>query len=105
MAAKPGEVWLADLGLAAKTRPVVILSRDDPQAPRALVTYVPLTTQNRASRYEIELGKLRFLTEISVANVQGIGSIPAIRLQRRLGSVSTDIMEKIKQAIRFALDL
>ena len=32
MAAKPGEVWLADLGLAAKTRPVVILSRDDPQA-------------------------------------------------------------------------
>lgn len=25
MAAKPGEVWLADLGLAAKTRPVVIV--------------------------------------------------------------------------------
>jgi mRNA interferase MazF len=43
---KPGEVWLADLGLSAKTRPVVILSRDDPQAPRALVIYVPLTTQN-----------------------------------------------------------
>jgi mRNA-degrading endonuclease toxin of MazEF toxin-antitoxin module len=42
MAAKPGEVWLADLGLAAKTRPVVILSREDPNAPRALVTYVPL---------------------------------------------------------------
>ena len=61
MAAKPGEVWLADLGLAAKTRPVVILSRDDPQAPRALVVYVPLTTQNRGSRYEIELGRVRFL--------------------------------------------
>ena len=61
MAAKPGEVWLADLGLAAKTRPVVILSQDDPQAPRALVTYVPLTTQNRGSPYEIELGNLRFL--------------------------------------------
>ena len=29
MAAKPGEVWLADLGLAAKTRPVIILSRED----------------------------------------------------------------------------
>jgi mRNA interferase MazF len=77
MAAKPGEVWLADLGLAAKTRPVVILSRDDPQAPRALVAYVPLTTQNRGSRYEIELGRVRFLNEMSVANVQGIGSIPA----------------------------
>jgi mRNA interferase MazF len=76
MGAKPGEVWLTDLGLAAKTRPVVILSRDDPDAPRALVTYVPLTTQNRGSRYEIEIGKLRFLREASVANVQGIGQSP-----------------------------
>jgi mRNA interferase MazF len=83
MAAKPGEVWLADLGLAAKTRPVVILSRDDPQAPRALVVYVPLTTQNRGSRYEIELGGVRFLKETSVANVQGIGSIPAIRFAKK----------------------
>ena len=70
MAAKQGEVWLADLGLAAKTRPVVILSRDDPQAPRALVTYIPLTTQNRGSPYEIKLGNLRFLKELSGANVQ-----------------------------------
>jgi mRNA interferase MazF len=41
------------------------------------VVYVPLTTQNRGSRYEIELGRVRFLNEMSVANVQGIGSIPA----------------------------
>jgi mRNA interferase MazF len=26
---RPGEIWLADLGLAAKTRPVVIVSRED----------------------------------------------------------------------------
>ncbi|MFQ5853880.1 MAG: type II toxin-antitoxin system PemK/MazF family toxin [Candidatus Binatia bacterium] len=57
MATKPGDVWLGDLRLAAKTRPVVILSRDDPQAPRGLVVYVPLTTQNRGSRYEVELGR------------------------------------------------
>ena len=35
---KPGEVWLADLGLAAKTRPVVVVSRYDQNPPRALVT-------------------------------------------------------------------
>src|SRR3990172_5938665 len=105
MAAKPGEVWLADLGLAAKTRPVVILSQDDPQAPRALVTYIPLTTQDRGSRYEIELGNLRFLRETSVANVQGIGSIPSVRLQRKLGSLPGETLEKIKQAVRLALNL
>jgi mRNA interferase MazF len=85
MNAQHGEVWLADLGLAAKTRPVAILSRNDPQAPRALVIYVPLTTQNHHSRYEVELGDLKFLKEMSVANVQGIGSIPVTRLQRKLG--------------------
>ncbi len=51
--AKPGEIWLADLGLAAKVRPVLIISRHDTDAPRALTIYIPLTTQDRGSRYEI----------------------------------------------------
>lgn len=58
---RPGEIWLADLGLAAKTRPVVIVSREDPEAPRALAIYVPLTTQNRKSSYEVAIPKLAFL--------------------------------------------
>lgn len=37
MPTRPGEVWMVDLGLAAKTRPVVIVSREDPDPPRALV--------------------------------------------------------------------
>ena len=71
---QPGEVWLADLGLAAKTRPVVIVSRLDPNAPRAVVLYVPLTTQNRLSRYEVVIPRLPYLDRDSVANVQGLGS-------------------------------
>jgi mRNA interferase MazF len=71
MSPRPGEVWLADLGLAAKTRPVVIVSRYDPDSPRALVLYVPLTTQNRLSSYEVPLPRLSFLDRDSVANVQG----------------------------------
>jgi PemK-like, MazF-like toxin of type II toxin-antitoxin system len=59
-------------------------------------------SQNRGSPYEIELGKLRFLRELSVANIQGIGSIPAIRLQRKLGSLSTETLNKIKQTLRSA---
>jgi len=69
------------------------------------VTYLPLTTQDRGSSYEIELGNLRFLRETSVANVQGIGSIPSVRLQRKLGSLPSETLEKIKQAVRLALDL
>ncbi len=102
MTPKPGEVWLADLGLAAKTRPVVILSRHDPEAPRALTIYVPLTTQNRGSKYEVELPKLHFLREISVANVQGIASLTANRLERRLGEVPPDVLRQIHEALAFA---
>ncbi|MBF2008880.1 type II toxin-antitoxin system PemK/MazF family toxin [Chlorogloeopsis fritschii PCC 9212] len=102
---KPGEVWLVDLGLAAKMRPVVIISRYDPNPPRALVIYVPVTTQYRGSAYEVVLPKFPFLQEGSVANVQGLGSIPSVRLERKLGELSDEVMFNIKQALVFALDL
>jgi len=100
----PGEVWLADLGMAAKTRPVVVVSRHDDEAPRALVIYVPLTSQNRGSRYEVVLPRLRFLHQESVANVQGLGSVPEVRLERRLGRLPDAVLAEIRKAIAFALD-
>ncbi|MEI6084037.1 MAG: type II toxin-antitoxin system PemK/MazF family toxin [Verrucomicrobiota bacterium] len=102
---KPGDVWLADLGLAGKTRPVVILSRDDSQAPRALVIYVPLTTQHRGSRYEVAVGQLQFLNEASVANVQGIASLPPQRFERKLGVLPVDVLSAIKLALAFAVEM
>ena len=68
---RPGEVWMADLGFAAKFRPVIIVSREDPDPPRALIVYVPITTQDRESPYEVTLPRTRFLEKGSVANVQG----------------------------------
>ena len=85
---RPGEVWLADLGLAAKTRPVVIVSRFDTNPPRALVIYVPLTSEDRGSDYEVDIPKLSFLKMASVANVQGacVDSDGPIGTQTRRGS-------------------
>jgi mRNA interferase MazF len=105
MGPRPGEVWLADLGLAAKTRPVVVVSRYDPDPPRALILFVPLTTQNRLSAYEVVLPRLSFLVRDSVANIQGLGSLPVVRFERRLGKLQDDVMKTIKDALMFALDL
>ena len=105
MKARPGEIWLADLGLAAKVRPVLIVSRDDPDPPRALVLYVPLTRQNRGSSYEVDLGQLRFLDDQSYANVQGLGSLATVRLERFLGKLPPDLFAKVKAAISFAMEL
>jgi mRNA interferase MazF len=102
---QPGEIWLADLGLAAKVRPIVIVSRQDPDPPRSLVLYVPLTTQRRESPYEVPLPRLPFLDRESVANVQGLGSLPTVRLARKIGKLPNNVMERLKDALVFALDL
>jgi len=40
-----------------------------------------------------------------VANVQGLGSLPTVRLERKIGRLSAGIMERLKDALAFALDL
>ena len=102
---QPGDVWTADLGYAAKVRPVVVVSRFDPDPPRALVIYVPVTSQNRGSPYEIVLPKTRFLQPNSVANVQGLGSLPTVRLARKPGVLTPEALNQIKKAIVWAMQL
>lgn len=101
----PGEVWLADLGIAGKVRPVVVVSRYDPDAPRALVIYIPITSQNRHSAYEVEMPAVKFLDRDSVANVQGIGSLPTARLQRKLGNLPAEVLSEMKRALGHALEM
>ena len=105
MSPEPGEVYLVDLGMAAKVRPAVVVSRHDPDSPRAPALLVPLTTGYRDSDYEVPLGKLRFLTKESWANTQGTMSIGHERLLRPLGRVTTAQLAQIKTALRYALDL
>ena len=66
---------------------------------------MPLTTQNRQSQYEVVIPKFPFLDRNSVANVQGLGSIPMVRFERRLGKLPVEVMSRIKSALLFALDL
>lgn len=48
-----GEVWLVDLGMAAKVRPCLALSVQAGLQDRALVTLVAHTTSVRGSRFEV----------------------------------------------------
>ena len=73
--AAPGEIWIVDFGLAAKQRPVVVLAYPYPEDARALVIVVPLTSQIRGLRGEVDIGKPRWLPKRSAVNVQGLASI------------------------------
>lgn len=52
---KRGEVWLVDLGLAAKVRPCLICSVPFEDEDRALVNVLPHTTSPRGSRFEVNV--------------------------------------------------
>ena len=81
-AACRGEVWLVDLGLAAKIRPCLVMSVPTEDADRVLVTVVPHTTALRGSRFEVTVSA-RYL-KAGGFDAQGIVTIPAVRLIRRL---------------------
>jgi mRNA interferase MazF len=104
---KPGEVYWVDLGAAAKYRPVMVVSREDADAPRALAVCVPLTTQIRGSSYETKLPRVRWMpgAEDGVANAQGVTSIEYARLERKAGRYEVKIIEEVRAAIAWMLEL
>jgi len=105
MTTKPGQVYTVDLGIRGKIRPVVVVSREDPDAPRALCICVPLTTSCRESVYEVDIGKLPFLRRSSYANVQGLQAIQHHELRGPVGTLGEQKMAAIKQALSQMLEL
>ncbi|HCN28703.1 MAG TPA: transcriptional regulator [Verrucomicrobiales bacterium] len=105
MIPKLGEVWMVDMGMMGKIRPTVVVLDDQFPVERSLIVHVPITSQNRGSCLEVSLGHLRFLSPESVANVQGIGSLPKARFERKLGVLPEADMERIRAAMRQAFRL
>ena len=104
MAAPPrGEVWLVDLGLAAKVRPALVLSVPAGDADRALVTLVPHTTSVRGSRFEIPV-PVPFLRE-GAFDAQSLVTIPFPKLIRRLGRLHPIQLAQVEQGVRAWLGL
>ncbi len=95
--AKRGEIWMADLGLVAKVRPVLILSVEYQNNERALVTYVIRTTSVRGTQYEV-FHEARGMPT-GAFDAQGIASIPDVKLERRLGFVSQDTLIAVEDAV------
>ena len=100
-----GEVWFADLGMAAKNRPVLVLAWPGHDDARALVVVAPLTSQLRGMRGEVDIGKPRWLPKHSAVNVQGIASFDRRVLVRRMGRLDPGSHDAVKAALRDLLGL
>jgi mRNA interferase MazF len=98
-----GEVWIVDLGLAAKVRPCLVQSVPARDEDRALVTVVPHTTSTRDTRFEAPL-KVAFLRP-GAFDAQSLVTIPHVKLVRKLGSLSASNLSAVEKAVRDWLEL
>lgn len=98
-----GEVWLVDLGLAAKVRPCLVLSVALEDADRALVTGIPHTTSSRGSRFEVAT-RVKFL-RAGVFDAQNLVTIPLAKFLRKLGDLPAADLRSVGEGIRSWLGL
>src|SRR5215831_3267001 len=86
---KPGEVWLVDLGMAAKVRPCLVLTPPPKSDELDVFTVVAHTTSLRGNHWEISIEK-SFLDHEGAFDVQRIATVASPKLERRLGTLTSD---------------
>lgn len=92
--AKPGDIWLVDLGMAAKVRPCLVITPRPRQDDLDVFTVVAHTTAARGSRWELSIPK-PFLDDDGVFDVQRIATVASVKLERKLGELSSAEMDRI----------
>ena len=92
-----GEVWMVDLGMAAKVRPCLVISIGATDQDRALATLVPHTTSARNSRFEVKI-KVSFLRE-GVFDAQSLVTVPHAKLIRKIGNLPVTQLAEVERAV------
>ena len=95
---KRGEIWLADLGLAAKTRPVLVLSVPFSTSDYALITVAPHTTSPRSSNFKVTLSVSGLRP--GAFNIQGLMTTQPSKFIRKLGALSPVEMKQIEATVK-----
>ena len=98
-----GEVWLVDLGMAAKIRPCLVISAPFNDVERALVTLVPHTTSTRGSQFESSVAT-HFLKQ-GAFDAQGLVTVPPSRAIRLLGKLTTEQLRRVELTVCLWLGL
>jgi len=102
---KRGDLWWARLPAPVGRRPVILLSRDSAYAVRESVTVAPITRTVHGIPVEVPLGPAEGLPTACVANLDNVLTIPKRSLERPLGSLLSQKMAEVDQALKFALGL
>ena len=98
-----GEIWQFAFPGPQKRRPVLVLTRQDMIPRLHTVTVAPLTTTIRDVPSEVVVGTEVGLKRPSAINLHHVVTVPRAGLRSYVGSVPPDVMERVQQALLFAL--
>ena len=93
-----GEVWWADLGMAGKVRPVLVVSAPVAADDYALLATVPHTTSEHPSQYAVPM-KVPGMKE-GVFNVQGLAPVPLSKFLRLIARLTPEQMTVLDSAVK-----
>lgn len=79
--------------LGGRSRPVVVVTRDEVLDARANVTVAEITTTVRGLAVEVPVGQASGLDQTSVVNGDGLHTVSQRRLTKRLGRVDDEPLE------------
>lgn len=98
-----GEIWQFSFPTPDRKRPVLVLTRNDMIARLHTVTVAPITSTLRGAPSEVVIGEEVGLRGPSAINLHHIATVPRSGLRRYLGTVSPEVLERVRTALLFAL--
>ena len=100
-----GEIWMFRFTPPDKQRPVLLLTRSDMIPVLNSVTVAPLTRTVRGVPSEVPVGIESGLNGNCAINLHHVVAVPKRGLRRFVGSVSPAVLEQVRAALLFALDI
>ena len=98
-----GEIWLIDFGLTVKIRPALLLTGLPADNELDIVTVLLHTTALRGNRWELSIPK-PFLKP-GAFHLQQIQTVSTVKLERRLGVLTAEEMDKVLDALADRLNI
>jgi mRNA interferase MazF len=98
-----GEIWQFAFRAPDRRRPVLVLTRQEMIGRLHTVSVAPLTSSIRGVASEVVVGPEVGLKQLSAINLHHVATVPLSGLRSFVGTVSDEVMVRVRNALLFAL--
>ncbi len=98
-----GDIWRYAFPKPDRRRPVLVLTRGELLSHMNTVTVAPITSTIRGTASEVVIAGESGLKRPSAINLDHVSTVPRAGLRTYVGSVSPAVMNRVRDALLFAL--